>query len=54
MVLDKKVLYNSDCMRPIGGNCAGNCRKTEIYNECMRPIGGNCAGNCRKTGTESR
>ena len=41
---------NSDCMRPIGGNCVGNCRKTGSNSDCMRPIGGNCVGNCRKTG----
>lgn len=54
MELNKKNLYNVECNRPIGGNCAGNCRKTEVNVECNRPIGGNCAGNCRKTDTESR
>lgn len=54
MELNKKVLYNVECNRPIGGNCAGNCRKTEKYVECSRPIGGNCAGNCRKTDIEIR
>ena len=22
------ALSNADCLRPIGGNCTGNCRKT--------------------------
>ena len=22
------LVTNTDCMRPIGGNCVGNCRKT--------------------------
>ena len=39
---------NTKCMRPIGGNCVGNCRKSGTNTECMRPIGGNCVGNCRK------
>lgn len=44
---------NSDCMRPIGGKCVGNCRKTGTNSDCMRPIGGKCVGNCRKTGGET-
>ena len=44
---------NTDCVRPIGGNCVGNCRKTGHNSDCLRPIGGNCVGNCRKTGTKS-
>ena len=46
----KLSVGNSDCLRPIGGNCVGNCRKTGSNVDCLRPIGGNCVGNCRKTG----
>lgn len=44
---------NSDCLRPIGGKCVGNCRRTETNTECARPIGGRCVGNCRKTGGDA-
>lgn len=44
---------NIDCLRPRGGNCVGNCRKTGSNSDCLRPIGGNCVGNCRKTGSKS-
>ena len=44
------ALSNTDCLRPIGGNCVGNCRKVGSNTDCLRPIGGNCVGNCRKTG----
>lgn len=54
MELNKKVLFNVDCNRPIGGNCVGNCRKTNDFVDCSRPIGGKCVGNCRKTNTEER
>ncbi|WP_370807084.1 hypothetical protein [Dialister hominis] len=46
----KLFASNTDCMRPIGGSCVGNCRKTGSNSDCMRPIGGSCVGNCRKTG----
>lgn len=46
---------NSDCSRPIGGKCVGNCRKidetkyiAEGISDCSRPKGGHCVGNCRK------
>lgn len=44
-----KLQKNTECMRPIGGHCVGNCRKAHVNAECMRPIGGHCVGNCRKT-----
>ena len=47
---EKLSISNTDCARPIGGNCVGNCRKTGSNVDCLRPIGGNCVGNCRKTG----
>ena len=46
----KMFASNTDCLRPIGGNCVGNCRKTGSNVDCLRPIGGNCVGNCRKAG----
>lgn len=53
-VYKKLLASNSDCMRPIGGNCVGNCRRTASNSDCMRPIGGNCVGNCRRTGTNTK
>lgn len=47
------LMGNTKCLRPIGGNCVGNCRKTDTNLDCFRPIGGNCVGNCRKSGNES-
>lgn len=44
------VQTNIDCLRPIGGKCVGNCRKTGTNVDCLRPVGGICRGNCRKTG----
>lgn len=44
-----KLQRNTECMRPIGGRCVGNCRKADVNTECMRPIGGRCVGNCRKS-----
>lgn len=53
VIYERLLVSNSDCMRPIGGNCVGNCRKVGSNNDCMRPIGGNCVGNCRKTGNST-
>lgn len=52
-IYQELISTNTECTRPIGGKCVGNCRKTDTNNDCMRPIGGKCVGNCRKIETES-